>query len=198
MPIEQFMRLVQLLGNSLWVRHYLAAYPDQMVVEIANIGGEQLDQVRTDLSQYGFQELPATSMAGIALHRFAVNRTSDSGSPKKTVEAVDEAAEMRARMEPVEDYRATVAMLLQHAKRAKHVSHEEVLEIAAMSADELRRRAVVARDWHRLFSMCLDGLPLLQALGAPPDGCWFPRDIRRVVEMLIAQGAENRTRLEKT
>lgn len=198
MPIEQFMRLVQLLGNSLWVRHYLAAYPDQMVVEIANIGGEQLDQVRTDLSQYGFQELPATSMAGIALHRFAVNRTSDSGNPNKSVAAVDGSVEMREGMDPVEDYRATVAMLLQHAKRAKHVSHEEVLEIAAMSADELRRRAVVARDWHRLFSMCLDGLPPLQALGAPPDGCWFPRDIRRVVEMLMAQGAENRTRLEKT
>lgn len=198
MPIEQFMRLVQLLGNSLWVRHYLAAYPNQMVVEIANIGGEQLDQVRSDLSQCGFQELPATSMAGIALHRFAVSRTSDSGSPKRMVEAADETAEMRARMQPVEDYRATVAMLLQHAKRAKHVSHEEVLEIAAMSADELRRRAVVARDWHRLFSMCLDGLPQLQALGAPPDGCWFPRDIRRVVEMLMAQGAENRIRLEKT
>lgn len=119
MPIEQFMRLVELLGNSLWVRHYLATYPNQMVVEIANIGGEQLDQVRSDLSQYGFQELPATSMAGIALHRFAVNRTSDSGSPKRTVEAIDEAAKMRARMEPVEDYRATVAMLLQHAPKLR-------------------------------------------------------------------------------
>ncbi len=85
-------------------------------------------------------------------------------------------------------YRATVSMLLVHAKRATQISHEDVLEIAAMPADELRRRALVARDWHRLFAQCLDGIPELQALGAPPDGCWFPRDIRRIVEGLVGRG----------
>lgn len=84
-------------------------------------------------------------------------------------------------------YRATVSMLLAHARRGTQITHDDVLEIAAMSADELRRRAIVARDWHRLFAQCLDGIPELQALGAPPDGCWFPRDIRRVVKALLAQ-----------
>jgi hypothetical protein len=92
--------------------------------------------------------------------------------------------------DPSEAYRATVSMLLAHARRAKHVSHEEILELAAMDVDELRRRAVVARDWHRLFSKCLDGLPALQALGAPPDGCWFPKDIRRVVEALLSKAVD--------
>lgn len=187
MSIEQFMRLVQLVGNSLWVRHYLSSYPGQMVLEIANIGGEQLDQVRADLSQHGFQELPPASIEGVALHRFAVKRTSDSSSSSRGLAAPDGPAEMPNGLGPVDSYRATVAMLLAHAKQARHVSQEEVLEIAAMSPDDLRRRAVVARDWHRLFSRCLDGLPELQALGAPPDGCWFPRDIRRVVEILVAQ-----------
>lgn len=176
MTIEQFMRLVQLVGNSFWVRHYLANYPGQMVLEIANIDGEQLDQIRADLSHHGFRELPQASMTGVALHRFAVKR-SDNGNSSEGATALD----------PVDAYRATVAMLMAHARHAKQVSHEEVLEIAAMSQDELRRRAVVARDWHRLFSMSLDGLPELQALGAPPDGCWFPRDIRRVVELLLAR-----------
>lgn len=88
-----------------------------------------------------------------------------------------------------EAYRATVAMLMMHAKPAKKVTREEILEIAAMSVDDLRRRTVVARDWHRLFASCLDGLPELQELGAPPDGCWFPRDIRRVVENLLTRNA---------
>lgn len=198
MTVEQFMRIVQLAANHLWVRHYLASYPSLMVLEIANLGGEQLDHVRADLLQYGFQELPPTSIAGVALHRFAVQRTGDNGNFHDQGAAVAPTIEMRSGTGPVEDYRATVAMLLTHAKRAKNVSHEEVLEIAAMSPDELRRRAVVARDWHRLFSRCLDDLPELQALGAPPDGCWFPRDIRRVVEMLVTQGIENRTRLDKT
>lgn len=188
MTVEQFMRLVQLVGNSLWVRHYLSSYPGQMVLEIANIGGEQLDQIRVDLAQDGFQELPTASMAGVVLHRFAIKRTeNDKGNSNKGVAAVAEAIEVRTALDPIDAYRTTVAMLMTHAKPAKHVSHEEVLEIAAMPPDELRRRAVVARDWHRLFSMSLDGLPELQELGAPPDGCWFPRDIRRVVELLLAR-----------
>lgn len=100
--------------------------------------------------------------------------------------------------EPTEAFRATVAMLLVHAKPATQVSHAEVLEIAAMAPDELRRRAVVARDWHRLFAQCLDGIPELKKLGAPPDGCWSPRTIRRVVEALLASAPqqENTCRAE--
>lgn len=88
--------------------------------------------------------------------------------------------------------RSTVAMLLAHSKGATQVSLEEILEIAAMPADELRRRAIVGRDWHRLFAKCLDAIPELQPLGGSPDGCWMPRDIRRVVMRLLNKPGDAR------
>jgi len=78
MTIERFMRLVQLAGNSLLVRHYLATYPGQMVLEIADFGNESLEQFRLELSQDGFHELPPILMAGCQLLRFAVARTDTS------------------------------------------------------------------------------------------------------------------------
>lgn len=93
----------------------------------------------------------------------------------------------QARTEPVAEFSARVSMLLAHAKRGDSVSHDEVLEIAAMDPDELRRRAVVARDWHRAYQQCLDGLPLKAGMHhTVPAGCWFPRDIRMLVEQLLA------------
>lgn len=92
-------------------------------------------------------------------------------------------------MTPEESYRATVRELQELAKRAPRVTQQDVFDIAAMPIEELRRRALVARDWHRLYQQCLDGLPALIPHGAAPDGCWEPRTIRRVVEALLAKGA---------
>jgi hypothetical protein len=93
----------------------------------------------------------------------------------------------------IEAFRATVRMLQIHAQRAKHLDQDTILEIAAMDPDELRRRAVVARDWHRSYQKCLDGMPQLldrqrfgrNIGGTAPDGCWFPREIRSTVERLL-------------
>jgi hypothetical protein len=88
-------------------------------------------------------------------------------------------------MTPEEQYLATVHELQTIAQRAPRVTQKDVLEIASMPVEELRRRALVARDWHRLYQQCLDGLPLEQ-FGAAPDGCWEPRTIRRAVDRLLA------------
>ena len=93
---------------------------------------------------------------------------------------------MTAALTPEQSYLATVAELNTLAERAKYVTHEDVLRIASMSADELRRRAIVALDWHSCFSHCLDGMPELKAIpGGAPDGCWLPRAVRGVVEALL-------------
>lgn len=85
MTIERFMRLVQLASNSLLVRHYLATYPGQMVLEIADFGNESLDQFRSELTEEGFHELPSVLMAGGKLLRFAVTRTDSSHSTSEAV-----------------------------------------------------------------------------------------------------------------
>ena len=93
---------------------------------------------------------------------------------------------MTAALTPEQAYLATVAELNTLAERSKHVTHVDVLRIASMSADELRRRAIVALDWHSCFSHCLDGMPELKAIpGGAPDGCWLPRAVRGVVEALL-------------
>lgn len=89
-------------------------------------------------------------------------------------------------MTPEESYRATVRELQELAKRAPRVTQQDVLDIASMPIEELRRRALVARDWTRLYQQCLDRLPALARLGGASDGCWEPRTIRRVVEALLA------------
>jgi hypothetical protein len=93
--------------------------------------------------------------------------------------------------DPSEAYRATVSMLLAHTNRASKVTIDDIHEVAAMDADELRRRTLVNRDWHRLYACSLDGLPDLGKLGiaVPPEGCWMPKDIRRVVEVLLKRAA---------
>ena len=93
---------------------------------------------------------------------------------------------MTAALTPEQAYLATVAELNTLAERSKHVTHVDVLRIASMSADELRRRAIVALDWHSCFSHCLDGMPELKAIpGGAPDGCWLPGPVRGVVEALL-------------
>ena len=82
-------------------------------------------------------------------------------------------------------YLAVVRELQQIAEKAPHVTQRDVLDIASMPVEELRRRAIRHRDWHGHFSHCLDGLPALRGLGAAPDGCWDPRTIRSVVEALL-------------
>jgi hypothetical protein len=93
---------------------------------------------------------------------------------------------MTTALTPEQAYLATVAELNALATRAKHVTHEDVLRIASMSADDLRRRAIVALDWHGCFSHCLDGMPELKAIpGGAPDGCWLPGPVRGVVAELL-------------
>ena len=93
---------------------------------------------------------------------------------------------MTAALTPEQAYLATVAELNTLAERSKHVTHMDVLRIASMPADELRRRAIVALDWHSCFSHCLDGMPELKAIpGGAPDGCWLPGPVRGVVEALL-------------
>lgn len=100
-----------------------------------------------------------------------------------------------------EIYIARVAMLREHAKQAKTVTEEDVLDAASMDADELRRRYLVQKDWHRLFAKCLDGLPFAQHGingGTCPDGCWFPRDIRAIVERLLVDPVGKARMLDHT
>lgn len=92
-------------------------------------------------------------------------------------------------MTPEETYLATLHELQGIAARCPHVTQQDVLEIAAMPVDDLRRRALIARDWHRHFSHCLDGITEIAAMpGAAPDGCWMPQQLRTVVEQLVARG----------
>lgn len=88
-------------------------------------------------------------------------------------------------MTPEQSYLATVAELQALAKNAPHVTQADILEIASMPADELRRRAIRQRDWAGHWSHCLDGLGVSMMSGAAPDGCWMPREVRSVVEQLL-------------
>jgi hypothetical protein len=88
-------------------------------------------------------------------------------------------------MTPEESYRATVHELLALANNAPHVTQADVLEIASMPVEELRRRAIRQRDWAGHWSRCLDGLGVWKLPGAAPDGCWMPREVRSVVEQLL-------------
>jgi hypothetical protein len=75
MTLERFFRLVQVLSNSIWVRHYLSSFPGKLVLEVANLKQESLEELRAELTEFGFEELPTTTCGAISLHRFAVSRT---------------------------------------------------------------------------------------------------------------------------
>jgi hypothetical protein len=86
-----------------------------------------------------------------------------------------------------ERYLATVAELQMLARNAPHIKLADILEIASMPVEELRRRAIRQRDWAGHWSHCLDGLDVWQLPGAAPDGCWMPREVRSVVEQLLTR-----------
>jgi hypothetical protein len=98
----------------------------------------------------------------------------------------------RNEMTPEQSYLATVAELQTLATRAPHVTQSDVLEIASMPAEELRRRAIRQRDWAGHWAHCLDGLGVDMLPGAAPDGCWMPREVRSVVEQLLQKTRESR------
>ncbi len=78
MRVDDFLGLVRIIANHVLVRHYLSTYPGKMVIEIANLGGENLDALRQDLAGRGFQEMPQTDFCcGVTLLRFAIDRVSD-------------------------------------------------------------------------------------------------------------------------
>lgn len=78
MTVDRFMRLVALVGNSTWVRYYLASYPGQMVLEVANLDGANLGALRSELAVEGFQELPITHFGDVEVHRFSVTRDDEA------------------------------------------------------------------------------------------------------------------------
>ncbi len=87
---------------------------------------------------------------------------------------------------PEEAYIATVRGLQELAAKLPHVTQDDVLDIASMPAEELRRRALIGRDWHGHFSHCLDGIKELLAMpGAAPDGCCDHHRVRGVVEPML-------------
>jgi hypothetical protein len=91
-------------------------------------------------------------------------------------------------MTPEEKYLATVAELQALARNAPHVKQSDILEIASMPVEELRRRALVARDWHGHFAHSLDGIKEIFAMpGSAPNGCWSHREVRSVVQQLVAR-----------
>ncbi len=74
MDLDRFLRIAQLLGNTTWVRTYLASFPGQLVLEIANVDASDLGALRAELSGAGFREMTATTQCGIEVVRFAVER----------------------------------------------------------------------------------------------------------------------------
>ena len=85
------------------------------------------------------------------------------------------------------DYLATIRNLQKVAVECPHVTQADVLDVASMEVGDLRRRALIGRDWHGHFAHCLDGLPELQRLSGTPDGCWDHTHVRMVVEALLAE-----------
>ena len=91
-------------------------------------------------------------------------------------------------MTPEDRYLATVRDLQELAKRAPHVTQQDVLDIASMPVEELRRRAIVARDWRGHFSHSLDGITEISAMpGSGIDGCRSHKEVRAIVEQLVAR-----------
>lgn len=91
-------------------------------------------------------------------------------------------------MTPEESYLAIVAELQALARNAPHVTQADILEIASMPIEQLRRRAIVARDWHGHFAHSLDGIKEISAMpGSGIDGCRSHKEVRAIVEQLVAR-----------
>lgn len=69
------MRVFELVGNSTWARYYLASYPGQMVLEVADLNGQGLGTIPQELAEKGFTPLGAVNRSGVACARFSVTRT---------------------------------------------------------------------------------------------------------------------------
>lgn len=74
MTLDRFLRLAQIVSNTIWTRHYLASWPGQMVLEVVNLDGSSLDGLRAELLAKGFQEMPSDHIHDIERLRFAVAR----------------------------------------------------------------------------------------------------------------------------
>ncbi len=77
MDLDRFLRIAQLLGNTTWVRTYLASFPGHLVLvvlEIANVDASDLSMLRAELSGVGFHEMTATTPCSTQVVRFAVER----------------------------------------------------------------------------------------------------------------------------
>lgn len=74
MTIDRFLRLAQILSNTIWTRYYLASWPGQMVLEVVNLDGSSLDGLRAALLAQGFQEMSPERIHGIERLMFAVAR----------------------------------------------------------------------------------------------------------------------------
>jgi len=90
--------------------------------------------------------------------------------------------------QPQGELEATVRELTKLARAAPNVTEHDILEIASMPVEELRRRHIRQRDWHGHFNRSLDGIPEIRNMpGAAPDGCWSHKEVRAVVTGLLAK-----------
>lgn len=85
-----------------------------------------------------------------------------------------------------ESYLRCVHSLQEIAKELPYVTHQDVLDVASMSREELQRRALIARDWHSHFAHALDGIKEIRCIpGSGIDGCRGDREVRAVVTALV-------------
>jgi hypothetical protein len=151
----------------------------------SQMSGEQGREALSDTALYcAWDEAgsPCSLKLWKKIARWGAALASPPQAPQPSVPPPDGGGQQ---MTPEEIYLATVAELQALAKNARHVTQADILEIASMPADELRRRAIRHRDWACHWSHCLDGLGVWKTPGAAPDGCWMPREVRSVVEQLL-------------
>lgn len=79
MTLDRFQRLAWLLGNTTWVRTYIASFPGLLALEVANLDESDLARLRAELSGAGFREVAVPRRRGIDLVRFVVGRTEHDG-----------------------------------------------------------------------------------------------------------------------
>lgn len=78
MTLDRFQRIAQRLGNTTWVRTYIASFSGLLVLEVANLDASDLTGLRRELSEAGFREVPAPHRRGVEMVRFVVGRSDQA------------------------------------------------------------------------------------------------------------------------
>ncbi len=74
MQLDRFLRIAELAGNTTWVHTYLASFPGQLVLEVANIEGADLSRLRADLLAEGFEDMGTHRRNGVEMARWAARK----------------------------------------------------------------------------------------------------------------------------